>query len=150
MKRYLLAAAFGLFSLASFANTGTQSFKAPYQAKENLKQQYGEVKDVTWKEAQGNLIRADFVQDGQAITVFYDKSGEPVATTVVVDKSQLPYRLKTALEKELKGQTIEELFYVDAPDQNAYFFSYSDNGKKKVFRAYDNGNIREVSRLLKF
>jgi hypothetical protein len=150
MKRYLLAAAFGLVSLASFAGTGSQSFKVPYQAKENLKQQYGDVKDVTWKEAQGSLIRADFVQDGQAITVFYDKSGEPVATTMAVDKSQLPFRLKTALEKELKGQTIEELFYVDAPEQNAYFFSYSDNGKKKVFKAYDNGNIREVSKLLKF
>jgi hypothetical protein len=150
MKRYFLAVAFGLSGLASFANADPKSIKAPYQAKENLRQQYGDVKDVTWKEAQGNLIRADFVQDGQAITLFYDKSGEPVATTVVVDKSQLPFRLKTALEKELKGQTIEELFYVDAPDQNAYFFSYSDKGKKKVFRAYDNGNIREVSRLLKF
>jgi hypothetical protein len=150
MKRYLLAAAFGLVSLSSFANAGSSSVKAPYQAKENLKQQYGDVKDVTWKEAQGHLIRADFVQDGQAITVFYDKSGEPVATTIAVDKSQLPFRLKTALEKELKGQTIEELFYVDAPEQSAYFFSCNDGGKKKIFKAYDNGSIREVSKQLKF
>lgn len=150
MKRYLLAVAFGLVSLASFANNGSQSFNAPYAVKERFKEQFGNVKQVTWTEAQGKLIRADFVQDGQSITAFYDNTGEPVATTVAMEKSQLPYRLRQALEKELKGQTIEELFYVDAPEQSAYFFSCNDNGKKKIFKAYENGSIREVSKLLKY
>lgn len=150
MKRYLLAAAFGLVSLASFANNGSKSIKAPFAAKERFKEQFGNVKEVAWSEAQGNLIRADFVQEGQSITAFYDKSGEPVATTIAMEKSQLPYRLRLALEKELKGQTIDELFYVDAPEQTAYFFSYNDNGRKKIFKAYDNGSIREVSKLLKY
>lgn len=148
MKRIMLAAAFGLITLASFAKSGTNPITVPYSVKESFNQQFGYQKDISWSYAKNDLIRADFSLEGQLYTAFFNKDGDHLATTLAMDKSDLPIRLRIALDQELKGKSIDELFFVEAPSESAYYFSAKENGSKKVYRAYENGQISEVSKQL--
>ncbi|MCU0394308.1 MAG: hypothetical protein MUF29_00245 [Chitinophagaceae bacterium] len=148
MKRLLLAASFGLFSLAALANSGKKSVTVPNTARQNFQQQFGAIQQVSWSKAKSQMLRADFSIDGQPVTAFFNQEGEFLATTVAVEKTQLPLRLRLALEQELKGQTIEELYYVEAPTETAYYFASAKNGTRQVYRAYADGHISKVPSLI--
>lgn len=148
MKRLFLAASFGLLTLAALANSGNKSVTVPNAARQNFQQQFGTIRQVSWSKAKSQMLRADFSIDGQPVSAFFNQEGEFLATTVAMEKTQLPLRLRLALEQELKGQTIEELYYVEAPSETAYYFASGKNGSRQVYRAYADGHISKVPSLI--
>ncbi len=149
MKRLMIVAVIGLAGLATQAMPNGKSFNFYPKAKATFTEQFGQVKDVTWqpcKDHATQVVKAIFKMDDEEVTAFFNADGELIATTVSLEKSQLPMRLRQALEKELNGMTIDELFHVDAPDENAYYVAVNSTDGKKVYRGYANGHLREVSK----
>jgi type II secretory pathway component GspD/PulD (secretin) len=142
MKRFFLAAAFGLAGIATFA--APTSRYITYRAKESFAQQFGAVKNVTWTDARNHMVKAEFELDEQKVTAFFNEYGEYLATSITVNKTQLPFRLRLAMDNELKGAPIDELIQVESANENAYYFK----ANQKVYKAYGTGEIQQVSMSL--
>ena len=142
MRRFFLAAAFGLASVASLA--APTSRYITYKAKESFAQQFGAVKNVTWTDARNNMVKAEFQLEDQKVTAFFNEYGDYLATSITVTKNQLPLRIRLAMDNELKGASIDELIQVESANENAYYFK----ANQKIYKAFGTGEIQQVTMSL--
>ncbi|MCU0334457.1 MAG: hypothetical protein MUF62_05320 [Chitinophagaceae bacterium] len=146
MKRFLLAIAIGLSAFAATAGP-IRPADVNYQARQTFLAEFGQVKDVQWSTTSSELLRASFVLDGQEVAAFFDTDGSLLATTLSMKKEQLPLRLRLSIDQAVKGKTITEIYYVEHPEQSAYYFSVA--GSRKVYRGYANGIVQEATGILR-
>ncbi len=147
MKRILLAACMGIAAIAAQASTHSINEKAvSYLVRQTFAHEFGNVKNVEWKTVDYKLISAEFEEEGQLVTAFISYEGELVATTFSFHQKQLPSKLKAAIQKMDANQHIDEIFYMEHPTESAYYFSIEKSGSKKVYQAFKNGIIRDVSK----
>jgi hypothetical protein len=147
MKKVFFVFALGAASLSLFAFSPATKKQGTYKARENFQLEFGSVPNVSWQEGKQSMQMANFTIDNQVVTVFFDKEGELVATTVSMTKSQLPLKLRAALDQQLADIAIDEIFSLESPQENCYYISA--DGGKKVYQGYANGQLREVSKLFR-
>jgi hypothetical protein len=146
MKRLFFVACMGIASFVAQANAISNEKSVSYKARQTFQQEYGAVQNVTWKNMGNDMAKAVFEEDGKEVTVFLQNDGELVASTVALLPSQLPAKVKAAIQKISANQQIQELFYMEHSSESAYYFSIEKSGSKKVYRALQNGSIRDVSK----
>lgn len=146
MKRFLLAITIGVSALAATAGP-IRPGDVNYQAREAFLTEFGHVKNVQWSTTNNDLLRASFTLDGQEVAAFFDVEGTLLATTLSMKKEQLPLRLRLSIDQAVKGKAITEIYYVEHPEQSAYYFSVA--GSRKVYRGYANGVVQEAAGILR-
>ena len=87
MKRifFILAVTFSLTSLSSFAS----DIKISPAALESFKYSFKHASEVNWTAGE-NFYKADFLQDGQYLTAFFDGDGSFLAVTKNITSTQFP------------------------------------------------------------
>ncbi|HSC54358.1 MAG TPA: hypothetical protein VLC98_12075 [Phnomibacter sp.] len=142
MKRLFFVACLGIASLAAQARDIT---KISYKARQTFKDEYGITKNPVWKKVNAEMAKAIFENNGKETTVFISNDGELLATTIALQISDLPSKLKNAVQEIAAGSDIKELFYLENDSEKAYYFSVEKAGVKKVYRGAANGKIEDVS-----
>jgi hypothetical protein len=144
MKRILFAIAFGITTLAASANA--KETKVTYHALQSFQRDFGNIENVTWTNAKDNLFRASFDADGQTISVYYNVEGDFVATTIALEKQNLPMKTRLALNRVMADYVITELFEIQSNSETAYYAKGIKDGQTKVYKAYSDGSVKEVSK----
>lgn len=143
MKRLFCMALAGVFALSAQAFT-TGNHDAPYPVRQSFAREFGHVKTVNWAPVKDNLTKASFMLDDQEFTAFFDNAGDLVATTVSLQKHQLPIKLRLAIDAKFPGVSFLEMYYVEYFSETAYYFSLMENGQRKTYQAFANGRMYEV------
>jgi hypothetical protein len=144
MKTRLLTGAFALASLFAYADPTPASGIRNFRAAENLKALFGNVRNVDWQPAMNSMIKARFTSFDEEISVFFNAEGEFVATTREVKTSDLPMRLRLAMEEKFGNTPIEQLLELTSENDNSWYFQTTDKkGRKKVWRGFENGRIED-------
>ncbi|MCU0396252.1 MAG: hypothetical protein MUF29_10100 [Chitinophagaceae bacterium] len=148
MKRHLLTGALALASLLTYADPTPASGIRNFRASENLKALFGNVRNVDWQPAMNSMIKASFTSYEEEISVFFNAEGEYVATTRAVTTSELPMRLRLAMEQKFGSTPIEQLFELTSEKDNSWYFQTTDKkGRKRVWRGFENGRIEDFRTL---
>jgi hypothetical protein len=147
MKKMILVATIGLVNLAvSAAPLSTVPVSSTINYK--FKEQFVKAENVSWHWVAARMLKAKFELNGERMAAFFDESGDLVATSVELSKSDLPDKLKAGVEKAFAGKAIAEMNYIDQQTDGGYYFSVMEDGKTKIYRAYRNGKIKEVTEEL--
>jgi hypothetical protein len=144
MKTLLLAAITALTSLSASANNKTAQKKVNITVVKAFESEFGEVQDVSWSNAAQNMLRANFTKDDEKISAFFNQAGEYIATTIERKASDLPAKLKAAINQKIKDCVIiEALEFID-DDEEAYFVKVYNNGTEKLYKGTALGLVQEV------
>jgi hypothetical protein len=139
MKRifFILAVTFSLTSLSSFAS----DIKVSPAALEAFKYSFKHASEVNWTAGE-NFYKADFVQDGQYLTAFFDGDGAFLAVTKNITSTQLPVKLQTGLKKQQEGFWITNLIEVAKEYGTSYYVTLENADTRIILKA--SGNSWEV------
>ncbi|HMP93838.1 MAG TPA: hypothetical protein PKD90_13240 [Phnomibacter sp.] len=144
MKKLFLALAIGCSSLAALA--APTETKVTYRAQQGLMRDFGNIENVTWSSAKNDLLRATFEVDGQTVSAFYSADGQHIGTTVVYQRSELPLRLRMAIDRQLADYTLDEILEYQSESDNAYYLRATKNGESKIFKGTANGTLTQVKK----
>ena len=86
--------------------------------------------DVSWTKVK-DLYKAEFVLDGQSLSVWYNTDGDLVALTRLLTHNQLPIAAQISLKKDYSDYTLVNLFEVDNQEGNNYY-AVVDNTKSTL------------------
>lgn len=143
MKRLFSVALAGVFAISAQA-FNANNHVAPHSARQSFAREFGEVKEVNWAPVKDNLTKASFMLDDQEFTAFFDNVGDLVATSVTLQKHQLPFKLRLAIDAKFADAVLLELYYVEVANETAYYFSVVKDGQLNTYQAYENGRISAV------
>jgi hypothetical protein len=142
MKTLLLTGALALSTLFTQADPTRINSAAQYRANSNLQSMFGNVRNVNWQPAINNMLRASFNSYGENISVFFDASGEYLATTRELTVLSVPMPLRLAIEEKFEGQVPAQVFeLISDQDQGWFFKANNAKGKAQVWKGYENGRI---------
>ena len=139
MKRifFILTITFSLASLSSFAS----DIKVSPAALESFKYTFKNASEVNWTAGE-NFYKADFMQDGQYLTAFFDGDGTFLAVTKNITSTQLPVKLQTSLKKQQEGFWITNLIEVAKEYGTSYYVTLENADTRIILKA--SGNSWEV------
>ena len=139
MKRifFILTITFSLASLSSFAS----DIKVSPAALESFKYTFKNASEVNWTAGE-NFYKADFMQDGQYLTAFFDGDGTFLAVTKNITSTQLPVKLQTSLKKQQEGYWITNLIEVAKDSGTSYYVTLENADTRMILKA--SGNSWEV------
>ncbi|WP_347275720.1 hypothetical protein [Candidatus Kuenenia sp.] len=102
------------------------------------------VREIVKKEADGKVCYAvEYVKDGMKKTLKLTEAGAVVASEgEKVDIAQVPAVVRTAIEKETAGGTIEGIVKHEADGKVCYAVEYVKDGMKKTLKLTEEGKIK--------
>lgn len=144
MKTFFVAAIMALSTLSATADSKKANKKVNITVIKAFETEFGDVQNVSWTTASQNMLRATFTKDDEKISAFFNQSGEYVATTIDRSPSELPAKLKTAINNKIKDAVIiEALEFIDN-EEVAYFVKVNHNGVEKLYKGTSLGLLQEV------
>lgn len=124
-------------------------------SKLHFERDFGNGKEAIWNKSP-NFDEAVFMQDGNEVTAYYDRSTELVGTTMVKSFNDLPLAAKEYLEKHYSDYTKEEVIFFDDnelnetnmnlfdtpfEDEDNYFVQLSKGDKQIILRVNMEGEV---------
>ena len=146
MKRlfFILAMAASLTGFSSFAADNTVS----PAALESFRYTFKHASEVNWTAGE-NFYKAEFVQDGQYLTAFFDGDGSFLAVTKNITSTQLPVKLQTSLKKEQEGFWITNLMEVAKESGTSYYVTLESADSRIILKSSGSSweEYRKVTKL---
>lgn len=119
-------------SMAYLANAQKlKSAEVPDAVKASFKQKFDKAKDVKWSKENEKEYEAEFEVGEKEQSATFDSSGKWLGTETEIEKSDLPAPVKSALNKEFAGFTIEEAEKGESPENPSFYEVELKNGKIK-------------------
>lgn len=147
MKTILIAAAMALTTFTASANKetrGATATRVSSTVKFAFEKEFGKIDNVNWSTTNNYLFRANFTNQEEKVSAFFDKDGTYIATTIQVPVENIPARLKTAvLQREIDGVITESFEFLSDGDR-AFYINVYNNGKEKLYKGYENGYVHRV------
>ena len=129
-------------SVGSFAKTiddeGKEA-KTNSHVKVKFASEYTDAENVVWSSSP-RFKKATFVKDGVQMTAFYNRLNEYVATTQLVDVTQLPAIAIKNLIKHYPGYQMGEIIKYIGSDE-AYFVNLRNEKENFLVKITDDSNI---------
>ena len=135
MKRifFILTITFSLATFSSFAS----EVKVSPRALESFNYSFKHASEVNWTAGE-NYYKADFIQDGQYLTAFFDGDGAFLAVTKNITSTQLPVKLQTSLKKQQEGFWITSLIEVAKESGTSYYVTLENADTRIIMKSSDN------------
>ncbi|MGV3587839.1 MAG: hypothetical protein ACO1OF_12605 [Adhaeribacter sp.] len=129
-------------SVGSFAKTITDEGKeaknnAP--AKVKYSSELADAENVVWSSS-ARFKKATFVKDGVQMTAFYNRLNEYVATTQLIEVTQLPATAIKNLIKHYPGYQMGEIIKYTGNDE-AYFVNLRNEKENFLVKITDDANV---------
>lgn len=144
MKTLFVAAVLALTSLSASATKNNAQKKVNITVIKAFESEFGEVQDVSWSNAAQNMVRANFTQDEEKISAFFQQNGEYIATTIERKPSDLPAKLRASINRKFADGVITEALEFLDNDGSAYFVKIYSNGVEKLYKGSALGLVEEV------
>jgi hypothetical protein len=120
---------------ASVFNTVNASDPVTPPVLESFRNSYSDAKEIKWKDI-GNVYKVSFKMDGKYADAYYMVDGSWIGTARNIKTSELPYKQRASLRRELKkGGFLSDLFILSGSDGNIYFATIETPDAKKVFKS---------------
>lgn len=138
MKKLFIAAL--LFIAAATANAATTNDNSRIAA--FFKAAYPGATNVHYKTVE-EMVSVSFVLEGAQMQAFYNKDGERLAISKVVELKSLPLKAQTAIGKKYADYAVTEVIEMDyATEGTSYYVSLlGDNQKVVIVRATTEGEL---------
>ena len=153
MKKIILTfASAALLSLSVSAavvghNDGSNTANISSTALHAFNADFVDAQNVVWSRTK-ETQKVDFIENGQKWTAFYDRSGEFLGTTQILDYSIIPAKTKQLIAEKYKGYVAGDvILYLantaenDSIDPVTYFVVLKDNDRSTLVRITNEGNV---------
>jgi hypothetical protein len=147
MKKSLLSALLMMvLSVVAFAKNDKEKGKerksttASYYATE-----LAGAKNVTWTKS-GKFQKASFIKDGARMTAFYNWQNELIATTQIVDVTELPAKAINNLVKYFPGNKMGEIVRYKN-NETIYFVNLTNEKEDFIVKVDGSSNVSYFKRL---
>lgn len=140
MKTLFLAVLVATSLLASASGTKEKNI-TNMKLLQNFTAQFGHVENVVWRSAMNDMTKAEFVMDNEKLCAFFDESGNYVAQTREIGISDLPKKLKAALDEKAPGAEVLTVFEMTSNDEKAWFVETVANNEKKLWKGNTFGKL---------
>lgn len=144
MKKLVLTTCVAVVSLLAFAKPPKKDNSKglyTYAANQSLKTMYGKVDNLTWSQTKNHMLRANFTQEGEALSVFFDENGNYVATTSEISIEQVPSAARKAIKSKSEGNEVLGLVQYSSDTEMAYFLELNEGGKHAIYKVSGRGVI---------
>jgi hypothetical protein len=126
-----------------------------YQSKQQFFVDFGDIPNVAW-ERSSYFDEANFTQDGQEKTAFYDLQSQLVGTTISKTFADLPMAAQQYIHEKYKGYEAKDVFMFDDnefnesdmllfgqqfEDADSYFLEVQKDNKKIVLQVSMDGEV---------
>lgn len=101
--------------------------------------------NVTWTKS-GKYQKASFVKDGARMTAFYNWQNELIATTQIVDVTELPARAIGNLVKNFPGNKMGEIVRYQN-NETVYFVNLTNEKEDFIVKVDAGSNVSYFKRL---
>jgi hypothetical protein len=148
MKKSILL--FFVFSLAiSLPAQDTSKVKVTEKAKATFAKLYSDVKEVKWVKKDKNEFKAEFKQDGKAISLLIDAEGNLKKTRSEISKSELPIGVEEFVAKNHNGWTITRSTKITGAKGNITFEAQITKDKMKKHLLFTKDGKHIIKKVLK-
>jgi hypothetical protein len=147
MKKSLFSALLMMvLSVAAFAGNDKEKDK---EKKSTSSSYYSHelvgAKNVTWSKS-SKFQKASFIKDGARMTAFYTWQNELIATTQIVDVTDLPAKAINNLVKNFPGNQMGEIVrYKNG--ETVYFVNLTNEKEDFIVKVDDSNNVSYFKRL---
>jgi hypothetical protein len=141
MKTVILSAAVALFSLSASASGSKEKSNVSFRCIQNFEREFGYIEDVKWSNSMNYMSRAEFVQDDEKVTAYFDETGEYVASTCTMKFDQLPKMLRNRITDKLPTANVTTVFKVTTGSNVSYYFETEKDGEKKLYKGTEYGDF---------
>ena len=147
MKKSLLSALLMMvLSVVAFAKNDKEKDKERKSAVAYYAHELKGAENVIWSKS-GKFQKASFIKDGTRMTAFYNWQNELIATTQIVDVTELPSRAIQNLVKYFPGNKMGEI--VRYKNNETVYFVNLTNEKEDFIVKVDAGNSVNYFKKLK-
>ncbi len=148
-KNIFLAFSASLICIYASAFDSSKAAKPFINAKfeQALYNEFGNCDQVEWSKNADNTIEASIKVDGQAVQAFFNEDGEYLCSTTRMEKSELPLKLRLAIDKQLPNVGISAILQKSSAEGTSYFFQGVDGKSIKVWKGTADGQIEMFKKL---
>ncbi len=137
-KKYLLSLLILLMAVTgSFANGNTG--RIPKQVSSQFVNDFAPMGNVTWEKIDF-YYKANFDQQGMAISAFYTGSGEFMGFGNHTTIAHLPMGLQNDIKTNFRGYWITDLITYTDDENTGYVITLENADQRITLRALDNGH----------
>ena len=140
MKTLLLAALLSTSLIAGASGTREKSV-TNVRMLQNFTAQYGHVDNVVWHSAMNNMVKAEFQMEDEKLCAYFDENGNYVAQTREITLSELPKKLKAALDEKAPGAEVISLFEMTTDNEKAWFVETKSLNENKLWKGTTFGKL---------
>lgn len=131
----------------SAAAASPDSNKHEFNGIENFQRIFPEA-SILGVERKGDVVTVRFSWDGQEMVAWFDKKGELVATSGLIDSRSLPFSIQMALRREYEGFEVlqaREFYHLDKG--LSYYLIVKKKEKALILRAEADGDLTVEKKL---
>lgn len=145
MKKSLFSVLLMVLSVVAFAKNDKEKDKEKKAAVSYYAHELAGADNVTWTKS-GKFQKASFIKDGTRMTAFYNWQNELIATTQIVDVTELPARAISNLVKYFPGNKMGEIVrYTN--NETVYFVNLTSEKEDFIVKVDANNNASYFKRL---
>jgi hypothetical protein len=146
MKKLFFAVLVSLTVVSSAFAKDTKKVSAV--AASNFKAEFVKATDVNWTTTD-QYIKASFVMDNEKREVYYNPSGEKIASSRTISIDELPVKAKRSLAKSFSNYTIKEAIEFEGTEDSGYFVSLEDEKESLVLKVGSLGGLSTFKTIKK-
>lgn len=144
MKKLVLSLGIMALGFMAIANPPKKTFVPrfnTYLANQSLVSMYGKVDQLEWKLCANDLLRANYVIDGEKFSSFFDQEGNFLATTTFVMLEDMPTNIRKKVKEKFEGHEIKSIVHRSTESEISYFVEVMEQGKTRVYQVKTSGVI---------
>lgn len=142
MKLKIILITVILMSFSAFA----KDINVPQAVKDAFAKLYPKVTETKWEMEARNQYEAEFKENGQEVTVIFNKNGVLLATETTIKLSELPKNIEKTVNKKFSGyKMLEASKIVDNKGKITYEVDIAQGNNKKELLFKANGSLIKVN-----
>ena len=146
MKKSLLSALLMMvLSVVAFAKNDKEKDKEKKSAVAYHAHELVGAKNVIWSKS-AKFQKASFIKDGARMTAFYNWQNELIATTQIVEVTELPAKAIQNLVKYFPGNNMGEIVRYKN-DETVYFVNLTSEKEDFIVKIDDANNVSYFKKL---
>lgn len=145
MKKSLLSALLMVLSVVAFAKNDKEKDKEKKSTVAYYAHELVGVENVIWTKS-AKFNKASYIKDGARMTAFYNWQNQLIATTQIIEVTELPAKAIQNLVKYFPGNKMGEIVRYKN-DETVYFVNLTNEKEDFIVKVDDGNNVSYFKKL---
>lgn len=137
MKRLFITA---LLAIAVVAGAFAAPKKVSSAILAHFNTDFRNASDISWL-ITNDYTKAEFTSDNTKMQVFYNFSGDIMASSKSITLDELPVKAKRIFAKKFEGYEVKEAIRFEGFDEAAYYISGENEKESVILKVNDRNNV---------